>query len=109
LQCELTVVSADVFQFDWFAGVMRLDPFPVFFIAVNSITTRARVKPRRDRIGAANVDLAHMRDVKQPGVITRAQVFFDCSGGIPHGHIPAAKVDHTITQLPVGGASSEGG
>jgi hypothetical protein len=35
-------------------------------------------------------------------VFTCAQMFFDCAGGILHGHIPAAEVDHASAQLPVG-------
>jgi len=54
-----------------------------------------------DRVGAAHVDLAHMRDVEKAGVGACAQVFFDCSGGILDRHVPAAEVDHAAAQLPV--------
>jgi hypothetical protein len=35
-------------------------------------------------------------------VISRAQVFLDRSGRVLDGHVPAAEVDHTTTELPVG-------
>jgi len=57
---------------------------------------------RDDCVTAANIDLAHVRDIEKAGVGSSAQVFFDCSGGILHGHIPTAEVDHAGTQLPVG-------
>jgi len=36
-------------------------------------------------------------------VRARAQVFFDGSGGILDGHVPAAEVNHPPTHLPVDG------
>ncbi len=140
LQRELAIIGADVFQLDRFAGVMRRDPFPVFFsraciddqqqvvccetinhqivndralwrcqcrvlrLTVDEFTdvVRGDAIDESDSIGATNVDLTHMRDVEQSGVGSCAQVFFDRPGGILHGHIPAAEVDHASTQLPVG-------
>jgi hypothetical protein len=50
-----------------------------------------------------HVDFAHVRHVKQSGVGSGPQMFFDRAGRILDRHVPSAKVDHATTGLAVCG------
>ena len=56
-----------------------------------------------DRVAAAHIDLAHVRDIEKSSVRACAQVLFNGAGGILDRHVPAAKVDHAPAQLPMRG------
>jgi len=56
---------------------------------------------KRDRIGPVDPDLAHMRNIKQPGRRPAPQMLFDNARQILHRHIPTAKIDHPSAKFPM--------
>ena len=53
------------------------------------------------RAFALHRDLAHVRDVEDRGGVSRVVVLGDNAGGILHGKIPAAEIDHFSAELDV--------
>src|ERR1043165_2347348 len=78
-------------------GILRL--------SVNELRriVRAEAVHERDRVGADDFDLAHMRHVEEARARARAIVLFDRARGVLHGHVPAAELDHAPAQTPVRG------
>ena len=52
---------------------------------------------RLQRVGAGDLDLAHVRDVEQPGPRADGHVLVD-DARVFDGHVPAAELDHARTE-----------
>src|SRR6266496_483542 len=57
----------------------------------------------RNRFATTDVDLAHVRNIKQTGKCTGTQMFVDRSRGILDRHVPAAKLNHSSAEATMSG------
>jgi hypothetical protein len=74
-------------------------------LAINQLRSVVRTDAvhKCDRVATSDVDLAHMRDVKQAGMQSRAQMLFNRARRVLNRHIPSAEIHHPATHLTVDG------
>src|SRR6266581_2091166 len=77
----------------------------VLRLAINQLTCviRGYSVHERNRFATADVDLAHVRNIKQTGKCAGTQMFGDRACGILHRHVPAAKLNHSSAEATMSG------
>src|SRR4051812_35605418 len=75
----------------------------VLSLTVNELrgVVRADAIDEGYRVSAANLYLAHVRNVEEARARARPGVLFARAGGVLHGHVPTAKLDHAPAESAV--------